>query len=262
MRDKMVLTKEQKEKIKILLRNKIQNKLDRYARESTYMPFLVKLVQDEEKVAAYSFIHSVATMLGMSIYEEVARIVAEPFSEQVGVKVNVGGTLSDEQLKVIEKIVSELRDGKRQVNKEQETREVLKAFAAHGKPYKKDRIADFFMKRKGKEYYFEIKTVKPNIDVFTASKIKLLQWIARKQKPIITILAFPYNPYHPQPYTRFTEQGVIDKERELLVGKEFWDFLGGEGTYEELLDVFDEIGKEFKQKLSQKIKEVAEKQKI
>ncbi|GIW66510.1 MAG: TdeIII family type II restriction endonuclease [Candidatus Parcubacteria bacterium] len=258
----MALSNDQKEKIKNLLRTKIQSKLNRYARESTYMPFLVRLIQDEEKVAAYSFIHSVATMLGMSIYEEIAKIVTEPLSEEVGVKIDIGGTLSDEQLKVIEKIVSELRDGKRQANKEEETKEVLKASSVKGKSYKKDRIADFFMKRNGKEYYFEIKTVKPNIDVFTISKIKLLQWIARKQKPIITILAFPYNPYHPQPYTRFTEQGVIDKEKELLVGKEFWDFLGDDGTYEELLNVFDEVGREFKEKLLQKIKEVAEKQKL
>ena len=201
-------------------------------------------------------------MLGMSIYEEVAKIIAEPLSDEVGVKVDVGGTLSDEQLKVIEKIVSELRDGKRKVNKNKEIEEVLGASAVKGMSYKKDRIADFFMKRGNKEYYFEIKTVKPNIDVFTSSKIKLLQWVARKQKPIATILAFPYNPYHPQPYTRFTEQGVIDKEQELLVGKEFWDFLGEKGTYEKLLEVFDEVGKEFKHKLSQKIKEVAEKQKM
>lgn len=258
----MVLIKEQREKIKILLRNKLQAKLNRYVRESTYMPFLVKLIQDEEKVSAYSFIHSVATMLGMSIYEEVAKIIAEPSSEQVATKVDVGGTLSNEQLKIIEKIVLELRDGKRKVNKDQEVKEVLKAPTDNGKSYKKDRIADFFMKRKGKEYYFEIKTVKPNIDVFTASKIKLLQWVARKRKPIMTILAFPYNPYHPQPYTRFTEQGVIDKEKELLVGKEFWDFLGGEGTYEELLNIFDEVGKEFKQKISKKIKEVVKRQRV
>jgi len=256
----MALTKEQREKIKALLGNKIRKKLDRYTRESAYMPFLVRLIQDEEKVAAYSFIHSVATMLGMSIYEEVAKIIAQPSSEEVGVKVDIGGTLSDEQLKVIEKIVLELRDGKRRADKVRETKEVLKASSGHGKPYKKDRIADFFMKRGGKEYYFEIKTVKPNIDVFTTSKIKLLQWIARKRKPVITILAFPYNPYYPRPYTRFTEQGVIDKGKELLVGKEFWDFLGGRGTYKELLDVFDEVGKEFKRELSQKIKEVAKRQ--
>ena len=40
-----------------------------------------------------------------------------------------------------------------------------------------------------------------------------------------------------------------------MVGKEFWDFLGGEGAYEELLDLFDQVGKEFKTKLHKMLKE-------
>jgi hypothetical protein len=31
-------------------------------------------------------------------------------------------------------------------------------------------------------------------------------------------------------------------EKELLVGKEFWDFLGGDGAYESLLVCFEEAG--------------------
>lgn len=55
------------------------------------MPFLAKIIQDEEKVAAYSFIHSLATTLGMSIYENVAKIIAEPSSQEAGTKVEVDG---------------------------------------------------------------------------------------------------------------------------------------------------------------------------
>ena len=35
---------------------------------------------------------------------------------------------------------------------------------------------------------------------------------------------------------------MLDLDNELIVGKEFWDFLGGEGSYEELLDCFEEVG--------------------
>lgn len=55
------------------------------------------------------------------------------------------------------------------------------------------------MVRDGREHYFEIKTVKPNIDIFEKSKTKLLEWIARRQKAVNVYLAFPYNPYHPEP---------------------------------------------------------------
>ena len=77
----MALSNSQKEKITALLEKKIEDKLRRYARESSSMPFLMRLIQDSEKVAAYSFIHSVSTTLGMSIYEHMSVIIAEPKAE-------------------------------------------------------------------------------------------------------------------------------------------------------------------------------------
>ena len=99
--------------------------------------------------------------------------------------------------------------------------------------------------------------VKPNIDVFTKSKAKLLEWVARRRNPVKVFLAFPYNPYHPQPYEWFTEQGVLEKGKEFLIGKEYWDFLGGEDTFEQLLGLFDLVGKKFRERIRQKIKQVA-----
>ncbi len=253
----MGLSSKQKKQIKDLLRNKIRVKLKNYARETTSMPFLAKIVQDDEKVAAYSFIHSIATMLGMSIYEDVSKIIAELSSQEVATKIKTNGTLSSAQKSVIESIVNDLRNGTRKVNKAKETQEVLKASVYGGKEQQDGNIADFYMKRRDIEYYFEIKTVKPNIDVFTKSKVKLLEWVARKRKPVKTLVAFPYNPYHPEPYSRFTEQGVLEKGEEFLVGDEFWNFLGGKGTYDDLLQIFDEVGKELKKDIDAKIKEVA-----
>jgi len=42
-----------------------------------------------------------------------------------------------------------------------------------------------------------------------------------------------------------------------LIGKEYWDFLGGDNTFENLLELFDSVGKKFKEKIQQKIKQVA-----
>src|SRR3989338_10748362 len=253
----MPISTEQEEQIKNLLRDTLNKKLSKYKRESFYMPFLSALIQDSEKVAAYSFMHSINTSLGMSVYEGVSVILAKPISEVAKRNVKVEGMLSPAQKEAISKIVNELREGIRKVNQEKESAEVLKADAKGGKNQKDNQIADFFMKRDNKEYYFEIKTVKPNIDVFTKSKVKLLEWTARKQKPIKAILAFPYNPYHPEPYSRFTEQGVVEHGKEFMIAEEYWDFVGGKGTYEKLLKIFDEVGKEFKEKIKLKIEEVA-----
>lgn len=61
------------------------------------MPFLAKLVQDSEKVAAYSFIHSLATTLGMSIYEKISEIVASTAYDTVRTSYDVEGEISDEE---------------------------------------------------------------------------------------------------------------------------------------------------------------------
>jgi type II restriction enzyme len=36
--------------------------------------------------------------------------------------------------------------------------------------------------------------------------------------------------------------GMLDLKNELKVAAEFWDFLGGEGTYLDLLDCFERVG--------------------
>ena len=213
------------------------------------MPFLAKLIQDNEKIAAYSFIHSMATTLGMSIYEDVSVIIASETAEEAFRNYGVGGAISKEQKIVISNIVSKLRNGDKVAKIKEEINEVLDASAENGEFQKSGNIADFYMKRDGQEYYFEIKTVKPNIDVFEKSKTKLLEWVARRRLDVNVFLAFPYNPYHPQPYHRFTEVGMMDAPNDFLVGDEYWDFIGGEKTFSELLKVFDEVGKYFKEKL-------------
>jgi len=64
-----------------------------------------------------------------------------------------------------------------------------------------------------------------------------------------TLLAIPYNPYEPEPYRRWTMRGMLDLEYEILVANEFWDFLGGKGTYEMILDCFEKAGLEMRDEI-------------
>lgn len=253
----MPLTKFQKKEIDTLISSKIDSKLKTYGRETSSMPFLARIIQDNEKIAAYSFIHSISTSLGMSIYEDVSIIIANPHCDECFKKYSVGGVISQDQKTVIGAIVRELRNKKRKPNIKKEIQAILKADRTSTNPQKSGDIADFYMKRKGKEFYFEIKTTKPNIDVFEKSKTKLLEWTARKRKKIYPYLAFPYNPYHPKPYERFTQVNLVRINEDFLVGEKYWDFLGGKNTFQQLLDVFDKVGKRYKEKLIKKFKDVA-----
>src|SRR3972149_10635598 len=253
----MALSKNQKDKISDLLSKKIEGKLKKYGRETTSMPFLARLIQDNEKIAAYSFIHSLATTLGMSIYEDVSLIIAGETSDEYFKSYGVGGAISKQQKTAIHKIITELRNGDRRADIKKESLEVIAANSSGGQFQKSGNIADFFMRRGKEEFYFEIKTVKPNIDVFEKSKTKLLEWVARRRKHIKVFLAFPYNPYYPEPYSRFTETGMMDYPNDFLIGEEYWDFIGGKNTFQELLKTFDIVGKEFKERLTDKFKQIA-----
>jgi len=49
----------------------------------------------------------------------------------------------------------------------------------------------------------------------------------------------------------------MDYPNDFLVGEDYWNFLGGKGTFPELLRIFDEVGKAFKEKLQKKFQEIA-----
>lgn len=258
----MTSRKQQWDRIASFLREKLQQKIKKYERETTVMPFLSNLMQNEEMVATFSFIHSLNTTLGASIYEQLAKIIAQSTASGVGTHVKMDGTISPARKIVIDRILDDLRSGRITANKVMEIKEILSASKEGGTSQKARNVVDFYMKRNDVEYYFEIKTAKPNIGEMTTAKTTLLEWVARKDKPVKTILAIPYNPYEPSPYERFTEVGLLDKKEELMVGREFWDFLGGEGMYDNLLDIFNNIGKEFHDIINSKIKDVASRSKF
>jgi type II restriction enzyme len=103
---------------------------------------------------------------------------------------------------------------------------------------------------------FDIKTAKPNAGGFKEFKRTLLEWVAttlaaNPTANIQTLIAIPYNPYEPQPYNRWTMRGMLDLPNELKVADEFWDFLGGDGAYQDLLDCFERVGIELRTEIDE-----------
>lgn len=79
----------------------------------------------------------------------------------------------------------------------------------------------------------------------------MLEWVAvflanNPKAKVNTLIAIPYNPYEPAPYNRWTIRGMLDLKQELKVANDFWDFLGGEGAYEDLLKCFEKVGIELR----------------
>lgn len=46
-------------------------------------------------------------------------------------------------------------------------------------------------------------------------------------------------------------RGMLDLDKELKVAHEFWDLIGGEGAYQDLLDCFERVGIELRPEIDQ-----------
>jgi type II restriction enzyme len=108
----------------------------------------------------------------------------------------------------------------------------------------------------GEQYLFDLKTAKPNKGDFQKYKQTLLEWAGiayttNKNTKIHTLIAIPYNPYEPQPYQFWTLAGMLDIPQELMVAEGFWNFLGGQGAYTELLDCFESAGIELRSEIDE-----------
>ncbi len=256
----MSLKQQTRDKIRNLLVNIVKTKLRKYKPETKHMPFHFRLL-GRDRYAMFSFIQSMNTTFGISIWEQVAVILAESAGFQAKRQYDLLGTIDPETEKLIQTIHYDLRAGARQVSKLEEI-ELIRKSIRKGTPKKDpDSRVDLFVKIDNVENYFDITSAKPNMKEFAALKLKLLRWTALrlsqdKNAEVFTRLAIPYNPYHPQPYERWTLKGLYDLDRgEILVGEEFWNFVAGDDIYDELLDVFQEAGEELRGEIDRKFAE-------
>jgi type II restriction enzyme len=72
----MSMTNKQKFDIQQVIINNLRNKFQNYNPEPASMPFHYRLL-GKDRIALYSFIHSLSTNFGTSIFEPVAKSLAE-----------------------------------------------------------------------------------------------------------------------------------------------------------------------------------------
>ena len=254
----MPLTKKQIEKIENTIRESLRNKFLIYKSETNNMPFHYRLL-GKDRMALFSFIHSLNTTFGTSIFEPVAETLASlefPFAQKQFV---VGDEISEQAQNEIQHIMNELTIGGNpdKINEIERIRKVC----IKGKINKLKTVkVDLFVKGNDESIHlFDLKTAKPNISNFKDFKRTLLEWVAiylfkHPDAKVNSYIAIPYNPYEPKPYERWTLQGLFDLHQEVLVGQEFWDLLGGKNTYEDLLKVFEQAGLELYDEIDKKMK--------
>lgn len=247
----MALNASQIKEVEEVLKSSLRNKFQSYNPEPAAMPFHTRLL-GKDRMALFSFIHSLNTNFGTSIFEPVALALSSSKFKVSRTQATAGNKISEAAQRVIQDIMDDLTAANSKPNKKKEI-EALRKVCQKGKMKTvKPTKVDIWLERKSNEIFlFDIKTAKPNKGGFKEFKRTLLEWTAcifaeNPEADINTIIAIPYNPYEPKPYSRWTMAGMLDLNEELKVAEEFWDFLGGKGTYMQLLDIFENVGIELR----------------
>ncbi|MBW8011954.1 MAG: TdeIII family type II restriction endonuclease [Chloroflexi bacterium] len=252
----MGISGEKKDLIVKVLKDSIENKFKNYKPETKHMPFHYRLI-GKDRMALFSFIHSLNTTFGTSIYEPVAIALAQDIFIEKKKQEDPHTVVSSEAHGVIQNIIDGISVGDRTPDKIAELEEIRNASnLGRMNNVNLTKIDIWLKKRDGVIYFIDLKTVKPNVGGFQNMKRTLLEWAATEfaKNPdvqIKTMLGIPYNPYHPKPYQRWTMRGMFDLKEEILVAEELWDFIGGEGSYDVLLDCFEQAGIELRPKIDE-----------
>ena len=232
------------------IQSALRRKLENYNPEPSHMPFHTRLL-GKDRMAVYSFIQSLNTNFGTAIFEQVAREIAVGAFAEVDSQYELKGEFSSGAQAEITTIINELTDCRRKPNHEREIKQIRANCRSGQRVEKRLRRVDVFLYDGKTHFLIDLKTAKPNVGGFEKHKQELLEWAAALlyQHPdanVRTIIAFPYNPYAPKPYKRWTLRGMLETENQsqLIVGEEFWNFLaGGEDIYSDLLDCFENVGR-------------------
>lgn len=275
-KSRSVLSEDLKKEIKSYLSQKVKEKFDRREElreelEDQDLPFHRRILhflgEDELKRLLFegSFVHGLHTSMGNWYQYMAARIAIEHFELPIERKVTgvkISGYLSEEVVACISKIMLDLDSKSAKPNYVEESKLIKQAILKsdpEDKTHQREIVSDLYAETDDWLIAFEMKTPKANISVFRGEKRKLLELRALlfqqfPNKPIDKFkvcLSFSYNPY--KTLKGFEEKWgfgkkLIDYGNDLLIGEDFWDFIGGKGTYVGLLNVVRDVGRTLKAK--------------
>lgn len=100
----MPLTQQQIQQVETVLRNSLRHKFRNYNPEPANMPFHTRLLE-KDRMALFSFIHSLNTNFGTSIFEPVAKALALSTFASAESQQIAGNQISSEAHKVIQDIM-------------------------------------------------------------------------------------------------------------------------------------------------------------
>jgi len=216
-------------------------------------PLYAALVPDEIFKGSH-FERRFVTPFG-GVWEKLAEVVASEYHGDCTKGHTVTGEVGSESLRRIQEVLNRLEHkGKEKVQPHWES-ELAYVLEGKGEPIPTSVVCDIFIdsKHTGKKYAFELKGPLPNSDQTKVSKEKIFKLMAMNPPKVdYAFYALVYNPYgKKEDYNWAFPRRWFDmnKDASVLIGNEFWDLIGGEGTYQIFIDEVNLLGKVYKERI-------------
>lgn len=211
---------------------------DPFIKESHHSkkPLYAALVPDEIFKGSH-FERRFVTPFG-NVWEKLAQVVALEAHGNCQMGHTINGTIGEESLRRIQEILNTLEHSKKEEKiKPNWDKELKYIKAGGGELIPVTVVCDIFIQNKkdGTRYAFELKAPLPNSDQTKVSKEKLFKLLAMEPKSVdCAYYALPYNPYGKKEDYKWTfpmRWFNMHEDESVLIGDEFWNLIGGEGTY-------------------------------
>jgi hypothetical protein len=248
------------EAIKIVVSTMMDRVMDRVLLEDPFVPethhankpLYAALVPDEIFKGSH-FERRFVTPFG-KVWEKLAQVVAIEAHGECFTGYTISGNVKSERLRRIQEVLNSLEHStkvraKRKPDWDSELKYILEG---KGEPIPVTVTCDIFINNKttGEKYAFELKGPLPNSDQTKVSKEKMFKLLAMDNRQVTgAFYALPYNPYGKRekydwgfPMRWFNMQ----TDKSVLIGNEFWDMIGGIGTYENFIKEVNLLGKEYR----------------
>lgn len=218
-------------------------------------PLYAALVPDEIFKGSH-FERRFVTPFG-GVWEKLAHVVAQEYHGHCEMGKTIIGEVGTERLRRIQEVLNKLEHKKKGKDRVTPDWDVELAYILEGKgqPIPTKIICDIYIesKRTKKKYAFEVKAPLPNIDQTKVSKEKMFKLLAMSPARVdAAYYALAYNPYgKEEDYNWSFPMRWFDRHNDesVLIGNEFWEFIGGKGTYQNFITEINSLGKGYKERI-------------
>lgn len=225
--------------------------LSRISTNGELKPFQAALIPPE-LIRINQFERGLSTKLGNSL-EECARLIALEHHQDVRRGYDVRAEVSTAAFAEAEcqkgHYESAINNQLAKPSLEQMITAVLNARRLDDLEIKTVRADLYILTKDGTEFLFEIKSPKPNKGQCLEVLQRLLRFhlLCGASRPQVNAYyAMPYNPYGVTNTVYRWSQALnyLPFKEAVVIGDEFWTIVGGETAYEELLEIYLEVGRE------------------